>query len=187
MLYELSWVYVRLGDYRRAQRALEVLNISKPKGLNTADSTLLQADLLLRSGQYKKALGLYNKVRDEYDPIRDQVSEFLKNNQDPAVYYNALTGDEMEVTADGKMPKKAVAWAREAAEGDRVFSLIDDVRRSRDLIKRSNRMVRILNGVLATSTRAARIPGTESRARSDSGAAQPPWAGTPRLLGAGTR
>jgi len=30
MLYELAWVYVRLGDFERAQRALEVLTITDP-------------------------------------------------------------------------------------------------------------------------------------------------------------
>src|SRR5690606_41122010 len=41
MLYELAWVYVRLGDFQRAQRALEVLAITDPKSLELADSSLL--------------------------------------------------------------------------------------------------------------------------------------------------
>ena len=50
MLHELAWVYVRLGDYQRAQRALEVLAITDPNNLDIADGSLLRADLLLALG-----------------------------------------------------------------------------------------------------------------------------------------
>src|SRR5690606_41284589 len=88
MLYELAWVYVRLGDFQRAQRALEVLAITDPKSLELADSSLLRADLMLRSGQFDKALALYQDVREEYDPVRGQVQTCLDTTTDPAVYYD---------------------------------------------------------------------------------------------------
>src|SRR6185503_443622 len=59
MLYELAWVYVRLGDVQRAERALEVLSIADPDSTYLADGTLLRADLLLRAGAFDKALELY--------------------------------------------------------------------------------------------------------------------------------
>ncbi|RYG79404.1 tetratricopeptide repeat protein, partial [bacterium] len=59
MLYELGWVYVRLGDVQRAERALEILAISNPNSTYIADGTLLRADLLLRAGAYPSALKLY--------------------------------------------------------------------------------------------------------------------------------
>ena len=51
MLYELAWVYAQLGDYQRAQRALEVLSITDPQKLELSDGSLLRADLMLRSRQ----------------------------------------------------------------------------------------------------------------------------------------
>src|SRR6185503_3146570 len=47
MLYELAWVYVKLGDIERAQRALEVLAIAEPNSTNIADGSLLRGDLML--------------------------------------------------------------------------------------------------------------------------------------------
>ena len=159
MLYELAWVYVRLGDYQRAQRALEVLTIIDPDSLQLADGTLLRADLMLRSGQFESALAQYESVRGRFDPIREQLDRFLKATTDPAIYYDKLTRDPAEGgVTEQELSPLVIQWAREAAEDDRVFALIDDVSRSRDLIKKSRRLVIKLDGVLASPTRVKAFP-----------------------------
>jgi tetratricopeptide (TPR) repeat protein len=157
MLHELAWVYVRLGDYQRAQRALEVLTITDPNRLDIADGSLLRADLLLRSGEFKNALDLYQSVRARFDPIREQVDRFISTTSDPAAYYDRLTADP-DIQTDDKLPPLALAWAREMAEDENVFVVIDDARRSRDLIKKSRKLASKLNGVLAVPTRAKAFP-----------------------------
>ncbi|MEB2311562.1 MAG: tetratricopeptide repeat protein [Sorangiineae bacterium] len=160
MLYELAWVYVRLGDYQRAQRALEVLSITDPGSLQFADGSLLRADLMLRSGQFEKALALYESVHDRFDPIRAQVDEFLKTTNDPVIYYQELVSDEFEA-AELQLPKLSpiiIEWAKQQAEDDRAFALIDDVKRSRTLMKRSRALVRKLEAVLASGTRVRAFP-----------------------------
>lgn len=157
MLNELAWVYVRVGDYERAQRALEVLSITDPNNLDIADGSLLRADLLLRSGEFDKALTLYRSVRGRFDPIRDQVDHFITTTADPASYYDRLTADP-EIQTDDRLPPVAVQWAREQAEDENVFVVIDDVNRSRDLVKQSRRLASRLNGVLAVPTRAKAFP-----------------------------
>jgi tetratricopeptide (TPR) repeat protein len=157
MLHELAWVYVRLGDYQRAQRALEVLTITDPNRLDIADGSLLRADLLLRSGEFKNALDLYQSVRARFDPIREAVDRFIATTTDPAAYYDRLTADP-DIQTDDKLPPLALAWAREMAEDENVFVVIDDARRSRDLIKKSRRLAAKLNAVLAVPTRAKAFP-----------------------------
>jgi tetratricopeptide (TPR) repeat protein len=157
MMHELSWVYVRVGDFQRAQRALEVLSIADPNNLDIADGSLLRADLLLRSGEFDKALTLYRSVRERFDPIRDQVDRFIATTADPASYYDRLTADP-DIQTDDKLPPLALAWAREQAEDENVFVVIDDVNRSRDLIRQSRRLASRLNGVLAVPTRAKAFP-----------------------------
>ncbi len=157
MLHELAWVYVRVGDFQRAQRALEVLSIADPNNLDIADGSLLRADLLLRSGEFDKALTLYRSVRGRFDPIRDQVDRFIATTNDPASYYDRLTADP-DIQTDDKLPPLALAWAREQAEDQNVFVVIDDVIRSRDLVKQSRRLASRLNGVLAVPTRAKAFP-----------------------------
>jgi tetratricopeptide (TPR) repeat protein len=157
MLYELAWVYVRLGDHQRAQRALEVLTITEPQTSELADGSLLRADLLLRSGQFDKALKLYRAMRSRFDPIRAQVDGFLANTSDPAVYYDRLV-EESATATGGALPAMVVDWAREESEDARVFAVIDDVNRSRDLLKQSRTLAGRLNAALASSTRVRAFP-----------------------------
>jgi tetratricopeptide (TPR) repeat protein len=159
MLYELAWVYVRLGDYQRAQRALEVLSITDPESLNLADGSLLRADLMLRSGQYDKALTLYRGVRNRFDPIRDQVDVFLTEVTDPAIYYDRLVEENLGSEQKcGPLSPIVVQWAREEAEDDRAFAVIDDVSASRDLIRRSRQLTGKLNAVLGSPAKARAFP-----------------------------
>jgi tetratricopeptide (TPR) repeat protein len=162
MLYELAWVYVRLGDFMRAQRALEVLAIMDPQNIEAADGSLLRADLMLRSGQFDKALSLYKSVQGKFDPIRDQVDRFLQSTNDPAVYYDRLTADQ-SIPTDDKLPGVVIEWAREQAEDEHVFGMIEDVNRSRDLLKSSRKLATRLDAVLSGPTRIKAMP--ELRAR----------------------
>ena len=82
MLYELAWVYVRLSDVDRAQRALEVLAIAEPNSQNIADGSLLRGDLMLRAGRFDKSLKVYEGVRSTYDPMREKVDAFLGSTSD---------------------------------------------------------------------------------------------------------
>jgi tetratricopeptide (TPR) repeat protein len=162
MLYELAWVYVRLGDFMRAQRALEVLAIMDPQNIEAADGSLLRADLMLRSGQFDKALSLYKSVQGKFDPIRDQVDRFLQSTNDPAVYYDRLTADQ-SLPSDDKLPGVVIEWAREQAEDEHVFGMIEDVNHSRDLLKSSRKLATRLDAVLKGPTRIKAMP--ELRAR----------------------
>jgi succinate dehydrogenase / fumarate reductase flavoprotein subunit len=58
MLYELAWVYVRVGDADRALRSLEVLAVADPNSPNMADGTLhrfLGHQTILATGGYGRA------------------------------------------------------------------------------------------------------------------------------------
>jgi hypothetical protein len=146
----------------RALRALEVLAIMDPQNIEAADGSLLRADLMLRSGQFDKALALYRSVHGKFDPIRDQVDRFLSSTNDPAVYYDKLTAD-MSVPTDDRLPVVVIEWAREQAEDEHVFGMIEDVNRSRDLLKASRKLAAKLNAVLAVSTRIKAFPDLVSR------------------------
>ncbi len=159
MLYELAWVYVRLGDVERAQRALEVLSIADPNSQNIADGQLLRADLMLRAGQFDKSLKVYDGVRTSYDPMRAKVDAFLGSTSDPAVYYDKLSQEQLESLSNASLlPPLAVQWAREAEDGPLAFAVIDDVNQCRDLIKQSNEMIERLNAVLSSPNRVRAFP-----------------------------
>jgi tetratricopeptide (TPR) repeat protein len=113
MLYELAWVYVRLGDVQRAERALEVLMVSDPNSPYIGDGTLLRADLLLRAGAFDRALQLYQSVLAQYDPMRLKVESFLDSTKDVSVYYEKLAQQQLDLLDQGEqLPPLAIRWAR---------------------------------------------------------------------------
>jgi tetratricopeptide (TPR) repeat protein len=159
MLYELAWVYVRLGDAERALRSLEVLSVADPNSPYMADGTLLRADLMLRTGQFEKALSLYQAARAQFDPMRDKVDGFLSSTNDPAVYYDRLSRDALEgVEQTDALPAIAVQWAREAEDGPAAFAVIDGVKECRDLLKQSGSFVDRLGSVLNAPNRVRAFP-----------------------------
>lgn len=159
-LYELAWVYVRLNDTSRASRALEILSIVDPNNTYQADGTLLRADLMLRGGDFRRALELYEGVRKTYDPMREKVQTFLDSSKDPAVYYDRLSNGEGLEGIDGAsiLPPLAVQWAREAQDGPAAFALLDEMSQSRDLLRQSAQMVAKLRAVLAAPNRVKAFP-----------------------------
>ena len=164
MLYELAWVYVRLGDFVRAERALEVLAVMNPENIEVADGSLLRADLMLRSGQFDKALALYRAVEGKYNPILGKVDGFLASTSDPAVYFDKLTEDTA-VESEERLPDVVIEWAREQTENEHVFGMIDDVNRSRGLLKAARKLATRVNAVLVVPTRIKAFPELASRAQ----------------------
>ncbi|MEY2933283.1 MAG: hypothetical protein RL033_4032, partial [Pseudomonadota bacterium] len=158
MLFELAWVYVRVADYQRAERALEILTVAAPDTLDVADTALLRADLMLRSGRFDRALEAYREVRDRIDPARERVEGFLAATTDPAVYYDRLVEEGLEAPTSSKLPDVVLDWVRAEARGERVFAVIDDVTHARDVLRRSRRLASKLNAVLAAPSRARAFP-----------------------------
>lgn len=159
MLYELAWVYVRLGDVQRAERALEVLSIADPDSTYLADGTLLRADLLLRAGAFDKALELYTTIRTQYDPIRQKVEDFLGSTTDVAVFYNKLSAHMLdELDTSSELPPIAVRWAREMEDGPLAFAVIKDVNECKTLIKQSEDLIARLNALIGASNRVRAFP-----------------------------
>jgi tetratricopeptide (TPR) repeat protein len=159
MLYELAWVYVKLGDVDRAKRALEVLAVTDPGSENIADGALLRADLMLRAGQFEKSLKVYESVRGTYDPMKEKVDAFLGSTSDPAVYYDKLSQEQLELLEGSSgLPPLAIQWAREAEDGPEAFAVIDEVVLCRELIRDSNQMIERLNAVLSSPNRVRAFP-----------------------------
>jgi hypothetical protein len=101
---------------------------------------------------------LYQGVRNRFDPIHGQVDRFLKSSTDPSVFYDRLVADTLEQPTAQELSPLVVEWARQEVENERAFVVIDDVARSRDLVRRSRRLAAQLTGVLSSSTRVKAFP-----------------------------
>ncbi|HVZ36820.1 MAG TPA: hypothetical protein VG963_30555 [Polyangiaceae bacterium] len=169
MLFELAWVYIRVGDYARSERALEILSVAAPDTLDVADGALLRADLMLRSGRFDRALEAYTKIRERFDPARQRVDDLLRSNTEPAAYYDRLVEDPIEVSRSSKLPGAVLDWVRQEARGERVFALIDDVAHAREILRRSRRLETKLRTVLSAPSRARAFPALEAELKKTHG------------------
>jgi tetratricopeptide (TPR) repeat protein len=158
MLHELAWVYVRVGDYERAERALELLGVAAPDTLDVADSALLRADLMLRTGRFERALQAYEGVRSRFLPTRQRVDEFLASSADPAVYYDLLVEEGLPFGGSSGLPDVVMGWARDQARDGRVFALIEAVADARDLLRRARQLASKLSARLAAPSRSQAFP-----------------------------
>ena len=159
MLYELAWVYVRLGDVERAERSLEVLAVVDPDSEYIGDGTLLRADLLLRSGSFDRALQLYDSVRTQYEPMRSKVASFLDSTKDVSVYYDRLSQQQLDLLdQNDQLPSVAIRWAREAEDGPLAFAVIDDVNECKTLLRQSTQLVEKLTALMFAPTRVRAFP-----------------------------
>ena len=163
MLYELAWVYVRLGDVQRADRSLDLLMTSDPNSSYIADGTLLRADLLLRAGAFDRALELYQSVLAQYEPMRAKVQSFLDSTKDVSVYYDKLAQQELDLLDQSEaLPPIAIRWAREAEDGALAFAVIDDVNECKTLIKQSSQLIDKLTALVGASNRVRAFPELEA-------------------------
>ncbi|MEM9691106.1 MAG: tetratricopeptide repeat protein [Myxococcota bacterium] len=159
MLYELAWVYVKLGDVVRARRALEVLAVVAPDSEDVADAALLRGDLLLRSGQFAKSKKVYLDARGTYEDVQQRLARFLASSSDPKVFFQTMRKDQMELFEAGPgLPPLVMKWARNGTDGQRAFAIVDDLVLCRRLVKESNQMVERLNAVLSSPNRIRAIP-----------------------------
>jgi tetratricopeptide (TPR) repeat protein len=155
MLYELGWVYVRMGDVQRAEHALELLMVNDPDSEYIGDGTLLRADLLLRAGAFNRALELYKSVLAQYDPLRAKVDAFLDSTKDVSVYYDRLAQQQLDVLDQAdQVPPLALKWAREKGDGPLAFAVIDGVNDCKLLIHQSNELVEKLSALLSEQNKA---------------------------------
>lgn len=162
MLFELAWVYVRVGDYERAERALELLGVAAPDTLDVADGALIRADLMLRSGRFERALQAYEEVRTHFLPMRQRVERLLATSSDPTEYYDRLVDDGLSLGGSTSLPEVVLDWAREQARDERVFALIDDVTEARDLLRRTRQLSGKLSALLSAPSRSQAFPELKS-------------------------
>ncbi len=156
-LYEVAWVYIRMGDSTRAERALEVLAVAAPDSRYIPDAKILRGNLLLRNGRYEEANRVFREVAREFGPVRRELDEMLTaHDADPAGYFRALVRENMTTfDADAFLPPLAQRWASLEGDMDRALEVLSDLAEARQLVQQTSDLVRRLSAVLSQPNRVA--------------------------------
>jgi len=162
-LYEQAWVYVRQENMEKARRALDLLALTSPDGPYAIEGELLKADILLRKAEFKKALETYEKVRDELDPMRKRVEEYLGSGKTPAEYYDKLTGTNFDaLEGPDALPPIVIKWAKEQQDGALAFSVVESVQQTKELLTQAQDMLDKLQAVVKGPNKLKAAPELKS-------------------------
>lgn len=156
-LYEIAWVYIRLGDSVRAERALEVLGLAAPDSRFIPDGKLLRANLLLRNGRLEEAERVFQEVYREFNPVRRELDDILRAHEaDPIGYFRGLVHENLEVfDANAFLPPIAQRWAGLEGDMDRALETLSDLAQARQLVTETSQLVERLTAALSAANRVA--------------------------------
>ncbi|HEX6240748.1 MAG TPA: tetratricopeptide repeat protein, partial [Polyangiales bacterium] len=158
-LYEIAWVYIRMGDSTRAERALEVLVIASPESKYIADGSILRGNLLLRNGQLDEAAKVFQGATDAYGPVRDKLDKVLIDHPDTQSYFRGVVRDNFEVfDANSILPPEAVPFATEEADLKRALDVLNDMAEARALVKETALLIRRLEDAVSVPNQASIFP-----------------------------
>ncbi|MBK8169307.1 MAG: tetratricopeptide repeat protein [Sandaracinaceae bacterium] len=158
-LYEIAWVYIRMGDSTRAERALEVLTVAAPESRFIPDGKILRGNLLLRNGRFDDATTVFREVTRQFGPVRRELDEMVSSHDNPREYFQGLVRDNMATfDANAFLPPLATQWARAEGDMDRALSILSDLSQSRTLVRETSDLIERLNALLLGSNRVSAYP-----------------------------
>jgi TolA-binding protein len=156
-LYEIAWVYIRMGDATRAERALEVLSVASPDSHHIPDAKILRGNLLLRNGRYDEANTVFREVAREFGPVRRELADMIReHDENPLGYFQQLVRENMQTFDAGAfLPPLAQRWASMEGDMDRALGVLSDLAEARQLVEETSELVQRLTAVLAQPNRVA--------------------------------
>jgi tetratricopeptide (TPR) repeat protein len=150
-LYEIAWVYIRMGDSTRAERALEVLSVAVPDSQHIPDGKLLRGNLLLRDGHFRDATQVFNDVSGQFGPVRDELDRVLASHEDVQAYFRQTVRQNLDVfDAATFLPPQALRWAASEGEMQRAMDTLSDLTQARQLVGETESIVARLNSALSS-------------------------------------
>ena len=153
-LYEIAWVYIRLGDSTRAERALEVLSVAAPDSHYIPDGKVLRGNLLLRNGRFDDANEVFRDVRNQFGPVLRDLDEIRDQNPDLLSYFRQLVRENMEAfDVTNFIPERARNWVSIEGDFERAINALRDLAQARQLIRETDDLVVRLNAALGAQNR----------------------------------
>ncbi len=145
-LYEIAWVYIRLGDATRAERSLEVLELAAPESRFIPDALLLRGNLLLRNGRYTDAQTVFSQVHSQFGPVREDLDEMARSHDaDPQGYFRQLVRDNFTAfDANAFLPPLAERYASLEGDWDRAIGVLSDLAQARQMVEETTELVQRL-------------------------------------------
>ena len=148
-LYEAASVLIRAGDAIRAEQTLEVLTVAVPDSDYIPRAKMLRGNLLLRTGRYDEAEKVFDELIDEFTPVMHELDKIMAEQQDTRQFFFDLVERSLSsLDVSTVLPSQVVQWVGEEPEVKRALELAADLGISRESIKETERLIRLLEAVI---------------------------------------
>jgi tetratricopeptide (TPR) repeat protein len=107
-LYEITWTYIKQEQWQEAIDSVEIFTVAFPEHPYTVRMRLVEGHLHRKSSQFERALATYERVVDEYGPVRQQLTDLDSNRQGPSDFFGRLVRDESLEVGGVVLPDYAV-------------------------------------------------------------------------------
>lgn len=121
--YEGAYAWLRAGRPDLALRHVAILAELMADSPLGPQASLLRGNLLAQAGRWNEAVESYNRVINQYAPIRDEVEAILALSDDPARVFDELVGHPDAEGGSG-LPQAASRWAARRPEMAPAMSLV---------------------------------------------------------------
>ncbi len=149
-LYEIAWVYIRMGDSTRAERALEVLSVAVPDSRHIPDGKVLRGNLLLRNGRFGVSNEVFADVVAQFSPVQAELDRMIARHDDPQLYFRQLVRQNLEVfDLAAFLPPRALRWTETGGEMERAMEALEDMATTGRLVRETETVVVRLRGALS--------------------------------------
>ncbi len=153
-LYEIAWVYIRLGDATRAERALEVLSVASPDSPHIPDAKILRGNLLLRNGRFEDATQVFREVRNEFGPVYRELEAIRENHADLHAHFRSLVRANLETfDVNTFLPENARRWVDLEGDFDRSVAALSDLSQARRLVRETSDLIERLSAAIGAPNR----------------------------------
>jgi tetratricopeptide (TPR) repeat protein len=149
-LYEVAWGYVRSSHYEQALRTAAMIVDLAPESQLAPEATILTGHLNLRLGHYAAASEAFNKVINNYAPVRDEIDAILTLHENPVRYFNELIGRQgKDFDVASVLPPLAVKWASAQRDVGGAVDLVQSLDGTRRDLADSLNVIRRIEALLA--------------------------------------
>jgi len=134
-LFQICWAYVRLSDFERAYRTIELFLLAFPEDTREPELKLLMAHLQVKLENYNEAVDDYQTVVTEYDAIKSRLDHIVGSDIDPMVYFNQLVDEAFIVEIQYQVPELAARIARQDSRLNEAVEIASDLQHeSREIV-----------------------------------------------------
>jgi tetratricopeptide (TPR) repeat protein len=141
-LHETAWAFIKQGDFRKAQRSIDLLLLARPDAPTASEMKLLMGNLHLRLGEVADALDIFDKTKKTFEPVQQKLDLLIASRPDAKSFFHALmTTKAQQFEVQVSLPDPAGKWLKQESSVDQAVRVGNDLAAMRESITEAEELV----------------------------------------------